>query len=114
HSAALPHSLRSLFLFPTYRSRSPELGTAEAQDAVPVRGLAAVAVRRAHILRVAAPRAAPDHAAGGRGGVFLRVVIVGPDVFTPLEDVAQCVVEAPVVGDQLGDRTGLTLAVLPV
>src|SRR5271157_3336349 len=43
-----------------------ELGTAEAQVVVPVRGLVVVAVRRAHVLRVVVPRAAPDQAVGRR------------------------------------------------
>ena len=57
-SASSSSSLRS-------RPR-PELGTAEPQVVVPARGLEVAAERRAHDPRDAAPRAAPDLAAGGR------------------------------------------------
>jgi hypothetical protein len=47
------------------RSRPwPELGTAEAEVDEPVRGLVVVAARRARVLRVEDPLAAPDHAVG--------------------------------------------------
>src|SRR5208283_5992786 len=55
-----------------------ELGTAEAQVVVPVRGLVVVAVRRAHVLRVVVPRAAPDHAVGGRSDRHPKTIRLHP------------------------------------
>ena len=96
----------------------PELGTAEAQVAVPVRGLAAVAVRRAHVPRIVDPRAAPDHAVGGRRfgrrrASFLGIVI-HPNIRAPLPHIPQHVVQAPGIRFLAGDGVGLISAVLVV
>src|SRR5208282_1927548 len=64
---AVSGMLRTLRLAPLPRSAHdplPELGTAEAQVDAPVRGLAPKAVRRAHVPRAVAPRAAPEHTMG--------------------------------------------------
>src|SRR5271166_5988663 len=83
--------LRTLRLAPLPRSAHdplPELGTAEAQAVAPDRGPAVVAERRAHAPRVVAPRAAPDHAVGGRGigrrrRARLLSIVFHPNILAP-------------------------------
>src|SRR5271157_5723156 len=107
--------LRTLRLAPLPRSAHdplPELGPAEAQVVEPERGPVAAAARRAHDPRDAAPRAAPDHAGGGRS--TLACAILPVRVGTPLPHIAQHVVETPTVGLLQGNRMGLSATVLGV
>ena len=67
-----------------------ELGKAAADVVVPVRRLVVVAVRRAHIPRVAVPRAAADHAVGkrfDRRPISIRLIRTSSRQSTPLRSV---------------------------
>ena len=66
----------------------------------------------AHAQRSVVPRAAPEHAVGGRS--TLACAILPVRVRTPLPHVAQHVVETPTVGLLQGNRMGLSATVLGV
>src|SRR4051812_21280942 len=83
-SASLPRSLR----FPPRLAHDgglPELAEADAHVVVPERRPAVEAACRADVPRAAAPRAAPEHAGGGRVGARLFRICVR----APLPDIPQ-------------------------